>query len=179
MELFDQLVLRYRDALIRVAQSKLGDRNRAEDVVQDAFLAAYTARQTYKPEFAFRTWLWTILLNLCRRDLKRRSRRPAETAGPLPETLGREWTEAEPTSDASGLNEVLVAERNAQLAALLLDLPEVQADALRLRFFGQLKFQEIADAMGSSLGAAKTRVRKGLQALSERLHEREDDSHEL
>ena len=44
-----------------------------------------------------------------------------------------------------------------------------QADAIRLRFFGGLKFQEIADAMDCSLSTAKNRVRWGLTTISEKL----------
>jgi RNA polymerase sigma-70 factor (ECF subfamily) len=58
-------------------------------------------------------------------------------------------------------------ERSQLLDALLLRLPEVQADALRLRFFGDLKFPEIADAMGCSLSTAKNRVKWGLMKLAE------------
>jgi RNA polymerase sigma-70 factor (ECF subfamily) len=48
-------------------------------------------------------------------------------------------------------------------------LPAAQADALRLRFFGGLKFQEIADTMPCSLNTAKNRVRDGLARMAEML----------
>src|SRR4029077_6986423 len=78
VELFDLLVRRYRGPLLNVAWSKLGDATWAEDVVQETFLAAFAARATYNPRFAFRTWVWTILLNLCRRQWQRRQTRPGE-----------------------------------------------------------------------------------------------------
>ena len=84
VELFDLLVERYRGPLLNVAWSKLGDRTWAEDIVQEAFLAAFASRATYNPQFAFRTWLWTILLNLCRRHWQRRESRPREAS--LPES---------------------------------------------------------------------------------------------
>ena len=142
--------------------------------MQEAFLAVFAARHTYNPEFSFRTWLWTILLNVCRRQLRRRQRRPQEVAhsalnaaGPLPFP--------EPADDQTGLTHALLAERREQMAALLDDLPEVQADALRLRFYGGLKFEEIAEAMNCSLGGAKLRVRNGLLALSKRLRDEAGD----
>ncbi|MGH7199199.1 MAG: RNA polymerase sigma factor [Planctomycetaceae bacterium] len=166
-ELFDELVLRYRGPLLRVAESKLGERAWAEDVVQETFLAVFAARHTFDQRFAFRTWLWTILLNLCRRQLKRARRTP------------RQWTRSalasspervpEPASPETGLTQALLLERSRLVAALLDELPEPQADALRLRFYGGLKFEEIAETMHSSRSAAKQRVRKGLLALGERL----------
>lgn len=177
VELFDQLVVRYRRALLRVASSKLGDVAWAEDVVQDAFLAAYAARHTYDARFSFRTWLWTILLNGCRRQLKRRSRKPnLHAASFLGGSEGDEPWFSEPADDRSGLDQLLREERQEQLVRLLEELPEVQADALRLRFFGGLKFDEIARAMQCSLNGAKMRVRKGLLRLAQRLHEEEDEA---
>ena len=168
--LFEQLVVRYRGPLVRVAASKLGDAAWAEDVVQEALLAAFAARRTYDPRFAFRTWLWTILLNLCRRQLKRRGARPREV-GPAVLTAAS----SEPAHHETGLTHALLAERQEQVAALLDELPEPQADALRLRFYGGLKFEEIAEAMGCSLGGAKLRVKNGLLALAERLRGRQGD----
>jgi RNA polymerase sigma-70 factor (ECF subfamily) len=55
------------------------------------------------------------------------------------------------------------------LERMLSDLPLPQADALRLRFFGELKYQEIADTMRCSLSTAKNRVRDGLVRLSRQL----------
>lgn len=61
---------------------------------------------------------------------------------------------------------LLEKERAELLEKSLERLPEPEADALRLRFFGDLKFQEIADTMQCSLGTAKNRVRKGLVRLA-------------
>ena len=168
--LFDLLVERYRSALNRVAVSKLGNSEWAEDVVQEAFLAAYSARGSYKPEFAFRTWMWTILLNLCRREWQRRERRPKEQSC---STIG-DWSAIgrdEPANRETGLGQLLTAERNQAVRLLLQRVPEAQADALRLRFLAGLPFAEIALTMSSSLSAAKQRVKQGLETLAELLRE--------
>src|SRR5580658_11223949 len=73
---FEILVERYRPALLRVAGGMLDDAALAEDVVQETFLAVFASRHTFNPAFHFRTWLWTILLNLCRAQRKRLARRP-------------------------------------------------------------------------------------------------------
>jgi len=173
IELFDLLVERYRGALFTVAWSKLGDRAWAEDAVQETFLAAFVSRATYDPRFAFRTWVWTILLNLCRRHWKRRQVRPHEyslSARPTDLTGYHE-----PSTHDSALAQALRVERREEVHRLLARLPENQADALRLRFFGDLQFSEIALTMGSSLSAAKQRVKHGLTALAELLRENEED----
>jgi RNA polymerase sigma-70 factor (ECF subfamily) len=174
VELFDYLVARYRPALLRVAWSKLGHAAWAEDAVQEALLAAFAARETYKPQFAFRTWLWTILLNLCRRQWQRREGRPREHS-----YYGAEfWNSigiAEPSTGETGLAQALHTERREMIHQWLLKLPETQADALRLRFLAELPFAEIALAMNSSLSAAKQRVRQGLLALASLMRDETGD----
>lgn len=166
VELFDELVRRYRGPLVNVAWSKLGDAAWAEDVVQETFLAAFAARATYNPRFAFRTWVWTILLNLCRRQWQRRQVRPEQQS--LGTSSSAELSGyCEPVTHETALGNVLSVERRAAVHRLLTQLPEVQADALRLRFFGGLQFSEIALAMDSSVSAAKQRVKNGLVALAD------------
>lgn len=161
VELFDELVRRHRGSLLRAAVSKLRNPAMAEDAVQDCFLSAFARRHTFNPEFSFRGWLWTILLNVCRTQLRRETRQPKST-------LTRQTLAAnEPVTTDSGLSELLRAERCELLADLLEQIPELEADALRLRFFGELQFDEIAQAMNCSLSGAKTRVRRGLERLAD------------
>lgn len=164
-EMFAELVRRYQQPLARVAHSRLGRADWAEDVVQESFLAAFKSRATYDARYSFRTWLWTILLRQCHGHYQRRQRSvPIE---PLSADDHRDAFEASPASSAAPLAQLLAKERAAQLEMLLARLPLPQADALRLRFFAGLKFHEIADAMQCSLNTAKNRVRAGLLRLAE------------
>jgi RNA polymerase sigma-70 factor, ECF subfamily len=157
------LVERYRGPLIKAAQSRLGRRELAEEAVQEAFLGAHRWLGTYDSRYSFRTWLWTIVLNQCSRLAKREARQvrlsePAvHRAGDGSDEVGQE---------ASPLEVLLAREQADRLHQLLTRLPEVQADALRLRFFGGLSFAEVATAMGCSEPGAKHRVKTGLLKLS-------------
>jgi RNA polymerase sigma-70 factor (ECF subfamily) len=68
------------------------------------------------------------------------------------------------------LERLLALEQADLLETSLAALPTVQADALRLRFFGGLKFEEIAETMNCSLGTAKNRVRWGLMRMADRVY---------
>jgi RNA polymerase sigma-70 factor (ECF subfamily) len=173
VELFEQLVVKYRPALVRVAASKLDDPAAAEDVVQETLLAAFAARQTYRPEFAFSTWLWTILLNGCRRHLQGRVRQSPQAIGTGAEFAGRDASRQ--IEYETGLTRLLAAEQTDRLQRLLQELPETQADALRLRFFAGLTFPEIAEAMQCSRNGARLRVKAGLETLAARLRADEVD----
>lgn len=157
--LFDELIVRHRPGLLRFAGSMLGDAHAAEDAVQEALLAAYSARATFNPQFAFSTWVYTILLNVCRRQ-RRRNYAASIARCPFVQVAATHETP---------LDQLLTTERREQLHLLLDELPDVEADALRLRFYAGLQFDEIALAMDSSLTGAKVRVRRGLERLAERL----------
>lgn len=165
-EAFGELARRYRGGLWRAAKSRLGDSDQADDAVQEALLNAYKWLASYDSRFSFRTWLWTILLNQCRRSLgksaRRREQQDAEGTLGFGKLVGRESCPHE---------SALIQEQAEVLERLLDRLPESQADALRLRFFGDLKFQEIADVLQCSVGTAKNRVRAGLLQLARWLSE--------
>lgn len=162
--LFEELVRRYRQPLLRVVRSKLQDQLLAEDVVQEALLASFAARQTFDPQYSFRTWLWTITLRLCQKQWKRAATR--RSAAVVHDSL---QTEQAAFAGPDGLAGLLSSERTELLQRALQQLPEAQADAIRLRFFGELSFDEIASAMASSVSGAKQRVKLGLVRLAEQL----------
>jgi len=164
VELFDELVNRHRASMLRAAVSKLRNQAVAEEAVQDAFLSAFSHRHTYRCVHSFRGWLWTILLNTCR-SLARRELGRIDRAG----TSSDFEVSNEPCSSDDALSRLVQAEQAALLFKFLNELPEAQADALRLRFFGELKFDEIAQAMNCSTNGAKQRVRSGLERLSSAL----------
>lgn len=166
--LFEVLVQRYRERLVRFAVSKLGSWDAAEDVVQETLLAAFQARQSYSSRFAFSTWIWTILLNLTRRTLQRRHRQTQSLAAYAEQGTGR-------TQAPGPLASLTHEDQWEQLMHWLETIPEDEADAIRLRFLGGLPFEEIAAAMQSSVSGAKARVRRGLLRLAERA--RKTDQH--
>jgi RNA polymerase sigma-70 factor (ECF subfamily) len=161
---FALLVERYRAPLMKAAHSRLGRRELAEEAVQEACLCAHRWLGTYDSRYSFRTWLWTILLNQCSRLAKREARQVSLSEPPI--YLASEYGN-EAGQEASPLEVLLAREQADRLHQLLARLPEVQADALRLRFFGGLSFSEVAAAMGCSEPGAKHRVKSGLLKLAQ------------
>lgn len=158
---FEEVVRRYRPVLTRVASSKLVDSATAEDVVQETFLAAFACRQSFKPNLSLRVWLVAILFNACKRAWRQRQQ---PTGQPQPLDAGLLGESGE-THDGS----LLAEERDQMLRAALRQLPEAQADTLRLRFFAGLSFDEIAASMNCSVSGAKRRAKSGLESLADLL----------
>ena len=166
-EAFAHLVRRYQGPLVKVATSRLGRQQLAEEAVQETFLCAHKWLHTYDSRYSFRTWLWTILLNQCTR-LGKREARQAEIAAA---SAGADQSLSGICPERSPLEQLLAREDGRLVHDLLARLPEAQADALRLRFFGGFSFPEIAAAMQCSESGAKNRVKVGLVTLSSWLKE--------
>lgn len=167
LDRFTGLVSRHQSALFRYASSYFGSRDLAEDAVQETFLALFRGRETFDPSRGFRSWLWSIHLHVCQRSAEQRSRwrrnmslRASEID--VTSNLGHPDSHAE------------LAETRTLLANYLDRLPDDQADALRLRFFGELTYDEMADAAGTNPATMKSRVRYGLSKLSEWLKSRQE-----
>lgn len=164
---FAELARRYRPDLLRFARGRLGRVDWAEDAVQEALLAAYRGRHGFDPSRSFRAWLWTIQLHACTRLWKAGQRDPATAIGQQNCDLEARDISAIASREPSPFARAVDEERAAALDRLLAKLPPERADALRLRFFGRLKFHEIAAAQRCSLLTAKNRVKWGLLQLAD------------
>jgi RNA polymerase sigma-70 factor, ECF subfamily len=140
---------RFRAFLFSVT-ALLGDGEAALDVVQDGFALALRRRASFRGEGSLEAWLWRIVLNVARD--RRRSRRRQE---PL--------TQLESFGDAS--------EPSDDLRASLLALPERQRLAIFLRYYADLSYREIAEALGVSAGTVAASLNAAHAALRRNLEE--------
>lgn len=167
---FATLVTRYELPLRRLAQSRGLVPELADEAVQETFLAAYRYLAGYDASYSFRTWLWTILLNQCKRLLVGQAKQQA---------LANNSTQQDhPSSDPSldPVRSAMQQEDRERLESLMQQLPEVLGEALRLRFFADATYPEIAECQGCCLATAKNRVRSALQWLNENWPQAQADS---
>ena len=147
---------RYGRIAYTLAYRILGEPEGAEDVVQDAFLAAWRGAGTYRRERGnARSWLLSIVHHRAVDVLRRRTAfRPAplEAADHTPSELD--------TADEAARN----VERGTVRAALE-TLPEAQRRTLELAYFGGYTQSELAQLMGVPLGTVKGRMRIGIQKM--------------
>lgn len=157
---FDALVARHERALYRFARRVAGAE--AEDALQDAFLAVWRGASGWRGDAAARTWLFQIVAHACHR----RRRRPAGAPDRAVEPRDAEVVAAPAAApDAvAGAREVGRA-LDAALAALEPEAREV----LLLRDVEGLPGEEVAEVLGLSLAAMKSRLHRARLALEERV----------
>ena len=165
---FNQLVKRWERPIFALAYRTLGREEDARDVTQETFLRAFRALSGFKGDAKFSSWLYRIALNLCR-DWMRKERRAPLVAVP-------EDVDVEQMAVAQGPVETVEdlaarAELSREVAKAMERLPAEQRQAIILKEYHGLTFQEIADLMKCPLSTVKTRVYQGLSTLRKQLAE--------
>jgi RNA polymerase sigma-70 factor (ECF subfamily) len=152
---FEALVERYQESALRTARRCIGRQAEAEDLVQEAFLHVHLhARQYNQDASSFKTWFFSILINLCRNAIKR-NRSLSFVA--LPE-------DAPAIGDME--SDLVREEERAAVAAAVARLPPNQRLALILRHYEGFSYSEAAAALGLStraFGSLLTRARRALR----------------
>jgi RNA polymerase sigma-70 factor (ECF subfamily) len=166
VDTFDRIVADYQRRLYGFALRMTGNREDAEEIVQDAFVRAYRALGKMSPQqradLRLQPWLYTITLNVTRNRL--RSKRPAPVALDAladPDALLRG------TSDGPARPESIV-ERNAEVALVenaLLQLPMHLRAAATLRFIEGRSHPEIAEILHQPIGTVKSHVHRAVRIL--------------
>lgn len=157
---FEALYDRYSPAVFGVALKMLGDREAAEEAVQEIFWRIWQRSGSFDSSRAFAPWLFGIAHNYCIDELRRRRVRPQQVYEDDDRPILSE------IPDEADVGETAVLSDQRRLVREALDqLPEEQRQALLLAYFGGLTQQEIAAQLGNPLGTVKTRMRLGLQKL--------------
>ena len=149
----DELEALYRsrfDIFARVAASVTGNSDRARDAVQEAFATAVRKRGSFRGEGPLEAWVWRIVLNAARSDARR-------------STPAIDYVE---TSAANGR-----PEHDAELRVALTLLPERQRTAVFLRYYADLDYAAIGEALGIATGTVAATLNAAHTTLRSRLEE--------
>ena len=166
LEAFDVLFDRHRRGLLAYVCRLIPNRQQAEDIVQETFVKLVDYRDRLQPEAGVRGWLFRAARNRAI-DCLRRDRRMT-SADTLPEPASA--TAAAPDGA------VIHHEDRRAVRRALAQLPADDRDVLALRYYGELTFREIAEALGQPLGTVLWRARKTLKQLRHTLFADQDNT---
>ena len=162
LQAFDQLVLRYRAAVARVATSIVG-REHAEDVAQDSWLLAFKALPSIEEPRKFAAWLAAITRHRAMRFGKSESKLRAQRVALDDVLIEKLEALSKPFTDRI---------EDLEVRAALDTLPADYALTLKLRFLDEMPLERIAAFTGAPLTTVKWRVRQGKKLLREKVEGR-------
>jgi RNA polymerase sigma-70 factor (ECF subfamily) len=157
---YAELVARYRDRYARYALHMLGNREDAEEALQDAFTRAYRSLARCDDPERFGAWLFRILVNRCRTAGARRGRRARTFV--TDEAALLEASEEHPSTRAAWREEIEHA---------LSRLRPEQREAFLLKYVEDLGYEEMSQMTGVGISALKMRVMRACERLRELLNE--------
>jgi RNA polymerase sigma-70 factor (ECF subfamily) len=157
---FSQLVETYQRPVFNVCYRMLGDAAEAEDAAQESFIRAYTRLDSYDPKRKFSSWMLSIASHYCIDRLRRR-RFSLVSWDDLPPW--RWLPDADPQPEEAALRN----EEQRQIQELLNQLPPDYRAAVILRYWHELSYEEIAEALDSTLSAIKSRLFRARQMMAE------------
>ena len=158
---FEELVDRYQRRLLNFVYRTIGDRERAEDLVQEVFIRVHRHLARFDQSKKFSTWIYTIASNLAKNELRNRSRNPLV----LFQTIKKNWeADHRPLQFEDPQNRPDDLYRKRHLRQLVdwsvAQLPEHHRVVFVLRELEGKTYEEIADITGCNLGTVKSRLNR-------------------
>jgi len=168
LEGFNLLVENYKVKLFGLLYRLLGNKEEAEDILQETFLRVYKERESYDFNYSFSTWIYTIALNLWKNEYKKKSRVKFLNMDTL---FNRPDLHSENFGNKNRLSSIL--ERAIRT------LPYKYRSAFILRDVDQLSYEEVALTLNIPAGTVKSRVNRARRILKKKLRPMMEECYEL
>lgn len=166
---FDELVVRYRDKVYRLAFKILRHEDDAAEALQDAFLSAFRGLKNFKAESTFSTWLYRIATNASLMKYRKRRDRHVSLEQSQSSDQGAEAIQL-PDWSTQPLDELLDSETRSVMEDGIQRLPEELRTVFVLRDVEGLSNAEVAEILGLTVAAVKSRLHRARIALRDRLN---------
>jgi RNA polymerase sigma-70 factor, ECF subfamily len=165
---FEELVDRYQGRLLNFIYRTIGDRDRAEDLTQEAFIRVHRHIARFDRSKKFSTWVYTIASNLAKNELRNRSRNPMVLFQSLREQQRDEEERPIEFEDPASRPDDLYRKRHLQalVEQSVAKLPEHHREVFVLRELEGKSYEEIADVTGVHLGTVKSRLNRARTAFA-------------
>nr|PZN40989.1 MAG: RNA polymerase subunit sigma-24 [Bacillota bacterium] len=169
VDAFEALIVQYERKVYNLAYRLTGNPEDASDLAQEAFVRVYQSLGDFRGDSSFATWLYRIVANACRDELRRRQRQRTVSLEVTVENEDGEMVR-QYADEGEGPDQALErVELQRLVRETLATLDEDHRQILILRDFQDLSYQDIAELLNLSLGTVKSRINRARNALKEKL----------
>ncbi len=169
---FSELYDRYYERIFNYLYRMLGgDRDKAQDFLQEAFLKALNNINRYDASIKFSTWIFTIAHNLCKNEYRRLSNRQTESTNDINLLLKEDHI--------NPMDELIQNEFRSQVFRLIDQIDKEQRSVFILRFQEGLSIREIAEVLDCAEGTVKSRLHYAVKKISVHLKEHNPNYNEV
>jgi len=161
---FSELMSAHEGRMYAVALRMCGNREDAQDCLQDAMIRVFKAISGFKGQSSFSTWVYRITMNTCLDELRRRKNRQNTSLDGL---LDTGWAPSDDLDTPE--RHALASEKRREIERAIAELPEDMRSAIVLRDVQGFAYDEIAQMLGANVGTIKSRISRGREKLREKL----------
>jgi RNA polymerase sigma-70 factor (ECF subfamily) len=174
VEAFEELVLKYQRQIYTVAYRFMGNHEDASDLAQEAFIKAYKSIDRFRGESSLKTWLYHIVANVCRDELRKRKKGQVLSLDAPISTEEGEITRQ--TEDWTYAPDLIYESKEAQyfIQEAINQLTPEYKEVIILREIQGFSYEEIARHLGCSLGTIKSRLNRARKAMRDLLIKRRE-----
>lgn len=162
---FEDLVGLYSEKIYHLGYRMLGNRQEAEDLVQETFLRVYKNMDRYDENMKFSTWIYRIGTNLAIDRLRKRKKSYSLDAEMGPDGEGADLHGLLSSSELSPEGRLLLSETQERIRKAIDSLPAKYKSVVILKYLHDMSLQEIGDVLGMPVTTVKTRVHRGREYL--------------
>jgi RNA polymerase sigma-70 factor, ECF subfamily len=168
---FELLVERYQTRLLNFIYRTIGDREKAEDLVQEVFIRVYRHLHRFDASKKFSTWIYTIASNLAKNELRNRSRNPLVLFQSVRDKFADDEERPLDFEDSAARPDDAYHKRYLQEAVeeVVGTLPAHHREVFVLRELEGKSYEEIAEITGVNLGTVKSRLNRARASFAERI----------
>jgi len=170
---FDLLVLKYQSRLISTAFKFVKDVQIAEDIVQDSFIKAFNALESFREDSSFYTWIYRITVNTSKNFLVSKKRKSELLNSDLSEEASYE---VEPVETYSPEDLLQATQLKKVITETIDQLGEDTRTALTLRELDGLSYEQIADVVNCPVGTVRSRIFRGREMIDEAISQYKQDN---
>jgi RNA polymerase sigma-70 factor (ECF subfamily) len=160
------LIQRYLSRVYQFAFGYVHSQDEAEDLAQEVFIKVWKNAKKFKPDYKFKTWVYTITKNVCLDYLKKKNR-PLTFSELDNEANNWGFSDSLVDKTPSVLEEIKNGEGVKALNFAVEELSPIYRSTVNLRYNEDLKFREIAELLNESVDTVKTRHRRAIKSLKD------------
>jgi len=160
---FEHLFARYKEAIMRLFEQRLGESDTADDLLQETFIKVYLHLEDYSASYTFGQWVYTIARNTLVDHMRRKVEGvPIDDRFCAPAAMT-------PTPEES----VIIGQTRAHFESSLSELSEDYRRIIEMRYIDEYSYEEIAEKLGKPLNTVKTQIRRAKAAVCKMILEKE------
>jgi len=165
---YREILKRYRAPLYNLLYRMVRNKMETEDLVQEAFIKAFSSLATFNDEYAFSTWLYKIAINNCIDHFRKRRLKTYSLDKPIDSRDGKIKREFADSSNQPD-NTLLSKEKDKLIKEAIQNLPEKYRISIVLRHNEDKSYEEISQILNIPLGTVKARIFRAREMLKKQL----------